>query len=627
MKTDETSPLDRHPVEKQPTVAAAPTVAVPSSEPPPVTHAPAHRPEAGEDHHAHAGHPEGHDAHPAAHPHHPPHRNHPARQLPPKRGKRWTGIVAGVALVGSMLALGIAPRIRQEKKLAILTPTKAGATPVNVVLPHYARSVSSLTLPGSIQAIEEATINARTSGYLRKRYVDIGSRVHAGQLLAVIESPEVDEELMQARAETSKSQAGSEQAVADVARLQANVAQAQAELARTQSNLQGTRADLAHTQAKQLEAESALAESEAKLQQSRKRLNARRSDLARMKTRSALAEITYKRWQELAKGGAVSGQDLDETKASYESSQADVTGAQADVETAQADIDAAQAVVRSSQGNLAAAKADVTAAEQKIAAAQAAVVSGRANITAMQAAVQASRANVRATTSNVAASEAGVNRYAALKGFEQVVAPFDGVITARNVDAGALINAGSNPSTALDPTRTVPHSGLFGIARTDILRIQVNVPEAYIDSIRLGQTARLLIQELPGRVFTGIVARKAGALDAESRTMLVEVHIPNPRNVLIPGMYAQVEFAGGGTSRLLRVPADTLVIDSAGTRVATVTKDNTVHYEAIHLGRDFGKEVEITQDLEPNTELIENPTDDLKEGTPVQIVAAGNTTQ
>ncbi len=570
-----------------------------------------------------------HPDEPAQHHHHTPehlrrhHHNHPGQSPPVTGRKRLISVLGAVGFVAALLALGIAPRLQQQKRLATALATiKETATPVNVVLPHYAHASSEITLPGGIQAIEEATINARTSGYLAKRYVDIGSRVRAGEVLALVESPEVDEDLMQARAETSKSQAGSEQAEADVARLQANVAQAQAAKAQSEANLEASRADLAHTRAKELEAQGALSEAQAKLLQTRKKLNARRSDLDRARTQSALAEKTFKRWQQLEKGGAVSGQDLDETEAAYRSSQASVTGAQADVESAQADVDAAQAAVQSSRSNLTAAKADVTAAEQKVASAQAAVVSSQANITAMQAAVQASRANVRAATAGVAASQAGVNRYAALKGFEHIVAPFNGVITARNVDAGALINAGSSPSDANNPFSTVPHTGLFGIARTDVLRIQVNVPESYIGNIAPGQTARILVQELPGRVFTGIIARKAGALDANSRTMLVEVHIPNPNGVLIPGMYAQVQFMGKTGSPLLRIPANTVIFDSAGTRVATVTAENKIRFLPVHVGRDFGKEVEITGGLTANDRLVENPTDDLVDGTPVTVVPA-----
>lgn len=551
------------------------------------------------------------------------HHNHPAQHPPAGPVKRILSVAAGAAVVAGLLAMGIAPRLRQEKKLsALAVVTKDTVTPVNVVLPHYASGSAEIMLPGSIQAVEETTINARSSGFLQHRYVDIGSRVKAGQLLAEIDAPEVNEQLMQARAETSKSQAGGEQAEADVARMQANVAQGEADLERTKSNLEAARADLAHTKAKQLEAQSALSESQAKLVQTRKKLNARKSDLDRAHSRYALAEKTWKRWQELARGGAVSGQELDETQANYESAQAGVTGAQADVESAQADVDAADAAVGSRRSDLIAAQADVSASEQKIAAAQSSVLSGKASITAMLAAVTASRATVRAATANVAASQAGVNRYAALKGFERIVAPFNGVITSRNVDTGALINAGSSSSAANDPTSTVPHSGLFGIARTDVLRIQVNVPQSYINNIKPGQTARVLVQEQPGRIFQGIVSRTAGALDAGSRTLLTEVRVPNPTNILMPGMYAQVEFAGNQTRALLRVPANTLIIDGLGTRVAMVTKDSKLHFLTVRVGRDFGKEVEIMQGLEANERLVENPTDDLQEGMPVNVVVA-----
>lgn len=547
----------------------------------------------------------------------------PAVILRPSWTRRVIGLIGAALLFAALIAIGALPRLHKNQKLQTEARAATHATTsVNVVLPHYAAGASEIILPGSIQAVEETTINARSSGFLQHRYVDIGSRVKAGDLLAEIDAPEVNEQLMQARAETSKSQAGGEQAEADVARMQANVAQGQADLERTKSNLEAARADLAHTKAKQLEAQSALSESQAKLVQTRKKFNARRSDLDRARSRYVLAEKTWKRWQELARGGAVSGQELDETQANYESTQAGVTGAQADVESAQADVDAADAAVSSRRSDLIAAQADVSASEQKIAAAQSGVLSGKASITAMVAAVTASRANVRAATANVAASQAGVNRYAALKGFERIVAPFNGVITSRNVDTGALINAGSSSNTTNDPSNTVPHSGLFGIARTDVLRIQVNVPQSFISSIKPGQSARVLVQEHPGRAFQGLVSRTAGALDAGSRTLLTEVRVPNPTNILMPGMYAQVEFAGNHTRSLLRVPANTLIIDGLGTRVAIVTKDNKLHFLKVRLGRDFGKEVEIMQGLEANDRLVENPTDDLQEGMPVHVVAA-----
>ena len=181
------------------------------------------------------------------------------------------GAAGGAALVGGLLTLGILPRMKQEKKLeALSATTQDTAVSVNVALPHYAKSGSQTVLPGSVQAVEEAVINARAGGYLRRRYVDIGSRVKAGQVLAEIEAPEVDEQLVQARAETAKSQAGGEQAQADVARLQANVAQAQANVVQLQSNLEAARADLAHTRAKLTEAQGAFSQAQAQLAQTRK---------------------------------------------------------------------------------------------------------------------------------------------------------------------------------------------------------------------------------------------------------------------------------------------------------------------------------------------------------------------
>jgi RND family efflux transporter MFP subunit len=530
--------------------------------------------------------------------------------------------VVSLVVLGALLAVGIKPRLAQQQKLkAMVASVRDSVALVNVEYPHYASATTGLFLPGNVQAITEATINARTTGYLSQRYVDIGSRVKAGQVLAEVMAPELDQQLTEARAETSKAQAGSEQAQADVTRLEANVAQARAEVARTRSNLEAARADLAHTQATLLGARSALSESSAKLVQARKQLNARKADHDRAHTHLILAEKTWHRWQELARGGAVSGQELDQTEADYEGSQAAVASAQADVESAQADVEAAQDAVHSREGDIAAAQADVNASRQKVSAAQAAVTSAEANVAAVQANVQASRANVRAAQAGTQASEANVNRYVALKGFERIVAPFDGVITARNVDTGALINAGS-VGTGSDPTSTVPHSGLFGIARTDVLRIQVQVPQANVSAIHPGELARIQIQELPGRVFTGRVFDTAGALDATSRALLVEVRVNNPNSTLIPGMYAQVQFLDLHAQPILHVPADTLIFDSQGTRVATVTPDQKIRYKAVQVGRDYGKEVEITQGLAGNEPLVVNPTDALTEGAPVRVVAA-----
>ncbi len=585
----------------------------------------------------------------------PRHAAAPPPADPPRRSAaRAAGLVGrlllGLALVAGLLLMGAMPRMKQNKKLqAMAAAHRDEQALVEVVSPHTAAGSSAVTLPGNVQAVEETVINARTSGYLRRRFVDIGSKVHAGQVVAEIEAPELDQQLLRAQAETSKSRAGREQAEADVAKLTANVQQAQSELARMQSNVETARADLAHSKAKLVQvqgarseaaskvsqAQSAKSEAIAKLDQVQKHLAGQRAILKRARARSAFAETTLKRWRQLEAGGVISGQDLDEKQADYDTAQANVAAAQADVESAQADVDAARHAIeaRTSDveaarhalearaGDVAAAQADITAGEQKVNSAQAAVASAQANVGAMQAAVQAGRANSRAAQANIEASKATVQGYASLIGFERVRAPFNGVITARNVDTGALINAGSGSSSTADPTSTVPHSGLFGIARTDALRVQVQVPQPFVALARQGQRARVLVQEYPGRSFDGLVAQTAGALDATSRTLLTEVRVTNRDGLLMPGMYAQVQFLGKQSRASLRIPANSLIVDGSGVRVATVGRNKHLHFQQVKVGKDFGKEVEITEGLVGNEQLVSNPTDELTEGMTVRVAS------
>ena len=197
-------------------------------------------------------------------------------------------------------------------------------------------------------------------------------------------------------------------------------------------------------------------------------------------------------------------------------------------------------------------------------------------------------------------------------------APFDGVITARNVDVGSLVAAGA-VGTNQDPTATVSTQGLFGLARTDELRIQVSVPQAYFQSISAGTKAVVSVQELPGRKFTGAVTMMSGALDSASRTRMIEIRIKNPQGVLLPGMFAQISFANGAKERVLRVPANALSIGAAGTRVAIVRPDSTVHFQAVQLGRDFGNEAEVLSGLTGKEQLVSNPSNELHEGMKVEV--------
>ncbi len=538
---------------------------------------------------------------------------------PAGAGKIRAGLLAFFILLVVLFVLGTLPRLHNHAQLAAMAQeARTGAPEVTVVTPHFA-SAADLMLPGNIQAIEETTLYARSSGYLRRRYVDIGSRVKAGQLLAEIESPDVDQQVYQAQAQTAQSRAVVGQAQADVARQQASVAQSQAQAAQSRANVRQAQANLASTQAKLAQSQAAEGQAEAAQLHAQQALDVQKAALQQAQAQLDLAAATNKRYQQLLREGFVSQQDADQQAANLKTATANVSAVQASVQAAQADIQAAQQAVRSSQAVVLSAQSDVEASKENVSASQAALASTAASVRAARAGVDVSQATVQANRAQVQSSQANAQHYAVLRSFERVVAPFDGVITARNVDTGALINAGSG-STTDSPASTTPHDGLFGIARTDVLRIQIYVPQTFINAIRPGQTARVLVREFPGRTFVGTVFQSAGALDSASRALLMEVRIPNPDNQLKPGMYAQVQLASTGAHALPRIASNTLVINADGTRVATVTADNKVHFVPIQVGRDFGTEVEVSAGLQGQERLIANPTDDLKEGQTVQVI-------
>jgi RND family efflux transporter MFP subunit len=547
----------------------------------------------------------------------------PSTAAPHRKKRLPAKVIGALLLLAALIGIGAIPKIlRSDNLAASAREVRHAVTEVNVVSPRLTQT-GVLALPSTVQAIEEATINARTAGYLKARYVDIGSRVRAGEVLALIESPETDQEVLQAQADAERAIAGTGQATADVARLEAGVAQSQSDLAKSQSGLAETRAQLAHFQAKLDQAQAYADVAKARLDQTQQALASRRADKNRDLARYELARKTLARWTQLAKVDAVSGQEVDEKQADNDASQANVEAAQDAISSAQADVNAAQAAYVSSQAEVQAARDDVTAGRARVRAARSAVASSEASVTASRSSVVAGRENLSASEAQVRSSQAGAHRWEALRSFERVVAPFPGVITARNLDVGALINAG-NPSTDHDPNRTVSYSGIFNMARTDTVRILVQVPEDYVSAIRPGQKAEVLIQELPGRVFTGTVYRTAGALDDVSRTLLTEIHVANPHNTLLPGMYARVEFASSRAIPSLRMPADALIFDSHGTRVAEVMPDDKIHFQSVQTGRDYGSEIEIKTGLKGDEQLVSNPTDDLSEGMRVHVVKSPN---
>ncbi|MDP9113952.1 MAG: efflux RND transporter periplasmic adaptor subunit [Acidobacteriota bacterium] len=395
----------------------------------------------------------------------------------------WALFLGAVVLIVMAFFAGYIPLQKRNALIGSQAQEQEQAVPrVEVIEVGRSSPMSELQLPGNIEAVTEAPILARADGYIKRRMVDIGDRVQAGQPLAEIEAPELDQQLLQAKANLQQTQAALDQA-------QANEAQGKANL--------------------------------------------------------ELAKVTASRWASLVAAGVVSKQDNDQYQSQY---QAQLAGVQA-----------------------------------------------------LEKAIAVQRANI-------AAAEANVTRLDQMQAYRVVKAPFAGVITLRNVDVGALVNSGSTL--------------LYRIAQTGTLRTYVNVPQTNASSIHLGQPARLTVTNLPGRTFTGIVARTANSLDPSSRTMLVEVQVPNADGALLPGMYAQVDLSSPRANAPLLIPGDALIVLATGTQVAIVRPDSTVHLQKIQVGRDYGDRLEVLSGLQMGDKIIANPGDSAREGVKVEPVTA-----
>lgn len=404
------------------------------------------------------------------------------RSRPGRRPVLAFFLLLGLAVAGAMLG-GYLPRLSRQRGLLAAAQEVTERKPVVMVSPaHLATSGDVIDLPGDLQAMVESAIFARANGYLKTRLVDIGDRVKAGQPMADIETPELDQQIGQARA---------------------TVAQAQATIRELQAEIDVARANL---------------------------------DLAR---------ATRDRWKNLFDKGVVSRQESDERQANFSVREAMAEKSQASLATAQETIHA---------------------------------------------------------------TEANLRRLEELKSFARVAAPFDGIVTARNVDVGTLINAGNGGAT----------KEMFRVARIQPLRIFVNVPQTYVAEMRNGQQAELRVQERPG-VFRARVTNISSSLDANSRSMLVILETPNDGAALFPGMYAQVRFPAARASAALRVPSDAVVLGKDGARVATVGADHIVHFRGVTVGQDLGSEVEVTSGLSAGEMVISNPTDAVQENAVVEV--------
>ncbi|MDZ4076803.1 MULTISPECIES: efflux RND transporter periplasmic adaptor subunit [Hydrocarboniphaga] len=374
------------------------------------------------------------------------------------RSLRTAGIVASVAAIG-IVTIGVMQRARSSNELREWT--EANAVPSVVVAEPKALGIGNgLQLPGRLEAFSNAPIYARADGYLKTWYADIGTEVKAGDLLALIETPDLDQQLAQARA-----------------------------------------------------------------------------NLLRVEADARLAETTAKRWQAMLGTEAVSTQEVDEKAGDY-------------------------------------------------AAKKAAVIAARA----------------------------AVDTLAATQGFRRIVAPFDGVVTSRSTDIGALISAGtSNNGPAL-----------FTVANTRKLRVYVQVPQSYMPSIKLGGEAELSVPEHAGRKFKATVQSAAGTINARSGGGLVQLVVDNADGSLLAGGYADVKLLLPANANGVAIPASSLIFAREGLQVATLGPDSKVLMKPIHIDRDMGKSVEVTG-LQAHDRVIDNPPESLASGDRVQLAAEKKT--
>jgi RND family efflux transporter MFP subunit len=385
--------------------------------------------------------------------------------LPPEGPQRLSaGFRIGLTLMLAVAAValcyvvytGIESRVRAADDLR-QTTLDASVPTVFAIHPKRETRAEEVDLPGNVQAFVATPIFARVDGYLKKWYFDIGAHVKAGQLLVEIETPEIDQQLDQARADLATAQANYD-----------------------------------------------------------------------------LSKTTADRYQALLKSDSVARQD---------------------VEDRVGDLHAKKAMLDSASFN--------------------------------------------------------VRRLEETQRFQKIYAPFDGVITARNTDIGALIDAGANAQG----------KELFDLAATSQLRVFVNVPQAYSRAATPGSMADLTLAELPGRHFFGKIARTADSMDPASRTLLTEVDVPNSTGELLPGAFVTVHLKLAAHSSAVVLPVNTLIFRSEGMQVAVIKNGKAV-LAPITIGRDFGTEVEVVAGVSGNDDVIENPSDSLTSGAAVRIAEA-----
>ncbi len=521
----------------------------------------------------------------------------------------WGGPLILAVVIGALFTAGMLPRLNQKRKLVEMTQLADNSVPVVTVAKVEAGTAGDLNLPGNLLPIQEVPIQARAGGYLVKRLVDIGAHVRAGQLLAVVSAPDLDAQALQAAAQADQSKAVVSQSTAGVQQLRAQEEQATAGVVHQQAAVKQAAAQYEASKSQVLQAKSALSVAQANLETAKLALKEQQAAVSQAEANSRLASVTAARYDKLAKVGYVSQQQADQYDTQLETAKAAAVSAQAAEASAASNLNAMREQVQLANQGVQTAEANLAASHQNVIAAQIQVNSAVEGVRAASSAVAAAQQGVNANKDLLAANISNASRYNDLKQFEQVTAPFSGVITQRFVDTGALIANGNSGGA----------NTLFDISRTNDLRLQVFVPQAYINLIHVGAPITVTVAELPGQSFHATVFSTAGALDPASRTLLTEVHLPNVNDTLHAGMYAEVHFTLPKSRGYLQIPGNALIFDANGTRVATLTSRSTVHFERVKVGRDLGRTIQIISGVSEGTTVITDPSDSLKEGEEVTM--------
>jgi RND family efflux transporter MFP subunit len=499
-------------------------------------------------------------------------------------------LALGLGIPVALLTVGFVPHAMRVSKLNDEVAQRKSEPPTVVVVRPRAATDPGLVLPGSSLATQEVVLQARGTGYVTHSYVDIGSVVKSGQVLATLQAPDVDAQYHQAVSQTQQSAATVLQSQATELGLEASARQAKAQYQASLSGLTQTKATAASYSAKVTSAQKALRQAQANL----------RYDQAQQ----AFAEREMARFRSLGAAGYATIEQVEQQAATAKSAKAKVEADQEAIQIAMANITDAQAGYRAAVAAVDSAGFNVTSASENVNVARQALLSGQRLIDVNRAALGAASENTK--------------RYDALLKNQAIVAPFDGVITARNVEIGSLVNASTTPVADTDPNNTAPTSGLYGLARIDPIEVSVQLPQTYFSAVQLKQPVDVSFREIPNQVFRGQISAVSGALDATSRTLQVKVRVPNPTRQLRPGLYADVHFSALKADPVLRVPSTAFLSDSKGTRVAVVTPDDHIRLQSVQVGRDFGDEAEIIQGLKPGEMVVVMPSDTLTPGLAVK---------